>query len=161
MVLKAPDVSPKQFTDLNQAVDSSSSSVADGDLFLEPEAAANAARACAQLIDGLKNAANQVGRVSRIEGLGAYGSDKKLRDQRLQLKGTGTEDSLDKLLAKHIESVTKLRDLYIAAGRAYQDTEFEGKQKFARVDFDNLTYGTVNSSTGEPTGESALVVQKK
>lgn len=129
--------SPQQFNQMTDAVNAASGSE---DLKLEPNAAGLAAQACAQLLTSIQDATIQVARVESVNGIGFFDTDLTLKTQRLDKKGTGTDDSLDKILDRHKELVTKLRDLYIKAGKAYQDADFEGKQKFDHVDFGNLTY---------------------
>lgn len=150
--------SPQQFNQMTDAVNSASGSE---ELKLEPDAAALAAQACAQLLSSLHDATQQVRRVESVDGIGFFETDTTLKAQRLDKKGTGTDDSLDQILNRHKELVTKLRDLYIKAGSAYQDTEFEGKKKFDHVDFDNLTFDQAHydSTTDHTTTDVGVKVK--
>ncbi|MBJ7290270.1 hypothetical protein [Williamsia sp.] len=157
----APSVSKSQFDQLNKALDTSVASAGSKDLRLEPGAAANAARACAQLLAGLNDAKNMVAGAANITGLGAFESDQQLRDKRLQPKAVGGVDSLDDVITRHITAVEKLRDLYIKAGKAYQEADFAGKQSFDHIDFDHLnfnhhTYNTDTNQEGATAKESVV-----
>ena len=52
--ISSPTQSGRQFTDLNKAIDGAQTEAGNGALRLEPDAAAKAARACAQLLEGLE-----------------------------------------------------------------------------------------------------------
>ena len=155
----APSVTKSQFDQLNKTLDSSVGAAGSKDLRLEPEAAANAARACAQLLAGLHDAKSFVHSAASISGLGAFESDQQLRQKRLEPKAVGGADSLDVVIDRHITAVEKLRDLYIKAGKAYQEADFAGKQSFDHIDFDHLnfnhhTYDTKTNEEGATAKES-------
>ena len=150
--------SPQQFNQMTDAVNAASGSE---DLKLESNAAALAAQACAQMLSSIQDATLQVMRVESVNGIGFFETDTTLKTQRLDKKGTGTDDSLDKILNRHKELLMKLRDLYIKAGNAYQDTEFEGKKKFDHVDFGNLTFDQAHydSTTDHTTTDVGVKVK--
>ncbi|GAC69347.1 hypothetical protein [Gordonia soli] len=156
--IERPDHSASQFTQINDAANSAAGAARDGDLRLEPDAAANAAKASALLLHSLQAAKRNIDRISQIPGLNGYDSDRRLRTERLEKKAHGGPGSLEKILDEHIASITALRDLYIAAGKAYQDTDFDGKKHFDAIDFNNLTVQTVDPTTGQPSGNFIPVV---
>ncbi|MFW0796531.1 hypothetical protein AAFP30_22170 [Gordonia sp. CPCC 205515] len=157
--MTAPNPVPAMFTDLNSALDKGLSQAGEGNLWLEPDAAQNAARACAQLLSALKSAKRNDHLAAKVDGIGEFVQDVDYRENRLKKKADGADErSLDWILAKHIEAVSKLRDLYIKAGKAYADAEIDNKKDFSSVDLDHIQFRKKSVNPNNSTPGAHLVV---
>jgi len=103
----------------------------NGRLFLEPEAAATCAQACAnflEVLDGLKRGTDFLrckeafGHLPSAQALGQKFDDKAI--------GPG---GFTEVLQQHIDTVTRMKYLFEAAGKAYVETEGENARAFTVI----------------------------
>ncbi|MFD1811350.1 hypothetical protein [Rhodococcus gannanensis] len=97
-------------------------SVESGNLRLEEGTAERCVEACNALITELAEVDDQLGYRQWRPQFGAFAAGEELADKFEQL-AVGPDGSLRVALRSHIEAVTKMRDLFEAAGRAYREAE--------------------------------------
>ena len=113
-----------QYLTLRQMVDV-------GELMLEPDAAARAARACQELKEKLAGHAQMAIHLSKRVDFGQCSEGWALSEKFSQ-KAKGTPLSLYEVLIKTQEILDNMSDTYLAAGRAYAEQERVNANKFSQ-----------------------------
>ena len=114
----------RQYLTLRQMVDV-------GELMLEPDAAARAARACQELKQKLAEHTDTAMHLSRKVDFGQCNEGWALSEKFSQ-KAKGTPLSLYEVLVKTKEILDNMADTYLAAGRAYAEQERLSATKFSQ-----------------------------
>ena len=100
-----------------------------GRLFLEPDAAATCARACTNFIDVLIELKHRANTLLCKDAFGHLPSARAL-GQKFDDKATGP-GGLTEVLQQHIDVVTRMKNLFDAAGKAYLDTDADTRHRIA------------------------------
>ncbi|MBH0118367.1 hypothetical protein I0Q12_01975 [Rhodococcus sp. CX] len=103
----------------------------NGHLYLEPHAAANCAQACEQFLDVLNTLLIEADRLQCKEAFGPLPSAQSL-GQKFDDKAIGP-GGFTEVLQQHIDTVTRMKYLFEAAGKAYVETEDENARAFATI----------------------------
>ena len=101
----------------------------NGRLFLEPDAAAHCAQACADFLVVLNELRGRANRLLCREAFGHLPSARAL-GQKFDDKATGP-GGLTEVLQQHIDVVTRMKNLFDAAGKAYLDTDADTRHRIA------------------------------
>jgi len=110
------------FTQLTQEAESSR-------LFLEPDAAASCARACADFLIVLDELHGHSNRLLCRDAFGTLPSAQAL-GQKFDDKAVGP-GGFAEVLQQHIDTVTRMKALFEAAGKAYVETDAETRVRIA------------------------------
>ncbi|WP_156665417.1 hypothetical protein [Rhodococcus phenolicus] len=104
---------------------------AGGHLFLEPDAASTCAQACTDFLEVLNTLLIQTDRLCCKEAFGHLPSARAL-GQKFDDKAIGP-GGFAEVLQQHIDTVTRMKDLFEAAGKAYIEAEGENVRAFATI----------------------------
>ena len=110
------------FTQLTQKAE-------DGRLFLEPDAAATCAKACADFLIVLDELRSRTNRLLCRDAFGPLPSARAL-GQKFDNKAIGPGGFAD-VLQQHIDTVTRMKTLFETAGKAYTETDAETRARIA------------------------------
>ncbi|WP_068161063.1 hypothetical protein [Rhodococcus phenolicus] len=100
-----------------------------GHLLLEPDAAATCAQACADFLIVLNELRARTNRLACREAFGTLPSAQAL-GQKFDNKAIGPGGFAD-VLQQHIDTVTRMKALFDAAGKAYIETDAETRDRIA------------------------------
>lgn len=144
---------PNLLADVNKSIATATTNVNAGELRLEPGAAAAAAQACEQMIESLRDIDYHASRLEKIDGLSSFPVSDAVVKQRIEPTAQNMgSNSIKSVAQDHIDTLTKLRDMFLLAGKKFQEQDDNGKKTF---DFDNLpttvTRTTINNGVATPT----------
>lgn len=105
-----------------------SSAVTGGELYLEPDVARRCAERCDVLLDELRSIRVDAQRLSIMEGLGNLLPSGVALASKFEKKAAGADDSLDRVLDKHMSVVAQMRDLFSKIDAQYRATEDSNQQ---------------------------------
>ena len=100
-----------------------------GQLFLEPDAAASCSAACDQFLVVLEELRANARDLLCKDAFGHLPSARAL-GQKFDDKATGP-GGLTEVLQQHIDVVTRMKNLFDAAGKAYLDTDADTRHRIA------------------------------
>ncbi|MEZ5151753.1 hypothetical protein [Rhodococcus zopfii] len=103
----------------------------EGLLFLEPDAAATCAQACADFLIVLDQLQREAEFLQCKEAFGHLPSAQAL-GQKFDDKAIGP-GGFAEVLQQHIDTVTRMKTLFETAGRAYVETDAETRDRLAAV----------------------------
>ncbi|MGW0022057.1 hypothetical protein ACWDUD_27415 [Rhodococcus sp. NPDC003382] len=102
-----------------------------GHLFLQPDAAATCAEACTNFLDVLVELKHRANTLLCKEAFGHLPSAQSL-GQKFDDKAIGP-GGFTEVLQQHIDTVTRMKYLFEAAGKAYVETEDENARAFTII----------------------------